>query len=258
METPQAEKNVERRTEERVGAGLNVVMRRVSGRCEVGKLVDITTHGYCVVSSLKGQPGEKFRIRIPGLENQLSTLRWSFEGRHGLSLEHPLHPAVLRRLHGDREPLRLAVSDVRGDAASDPSSWAAASDPLAPQREKIMRGEVSLPGLLKRKAPKRDGKLLCGLISRSTNRAAREDRLEERFSPPARDICLRVANAEVEARDMSASGLAIVAELEDLQIGTEVPVEFEGFEEMSGRIVWARSGLVGLSLPADSIDLTVN
>jgi len=258
MESQLTERNVDRRTEERLGLELNVVMRRVSGRCKVGKLVDVTTHGYCVVSAMWGQPGEKFWIRIPGLESQLSTLRWSFEGRHGLALEHPLHPAVLRRLRGDQVPLEAVVGDFSDSAASDPSRWVEASDPLAPRRERILRGEVSLPGLLKRKEPKRDGKSICGLISRSASGPFREKRIEERFSPPEQGLCLRVENEAVEVRDMSASGLGVAAKLEDPQIGAEIAVEFEGFEEITGRIVWVREGLAGLSLPADSLDLTVN
>ena len=65
---------------------------------------------------------------------------------------------------------------------------------------------------------------------------------------------LTVGAHPAQVRNVSASGLKVAATL-NADVGTRVAVEFEGFDTMAARVVWRRAEEMGLSLPADSLEL---
>lgn len=75
-------------------------------------------------------------------------------------------------------------------------------------------------------------------------------------------ICIRAPSKVVidgesgSVRNVSASGLrAFMPHTLDREIGDKVPVEFDGFEPIKGRIVWMNQTELGISLPPQTIEL---
>jgi hypothetical protein len=60
-------------------------------------VVDLSTHGCGLELTSHLSVGERVWLKLPGLENWRAEVRWSEDGRAGLSFVTPFHPAVVDR-----------------------------------------------------------------------------------------------------------------------------------------------------------------
>jgi hypothetical protein len=186
-------------------------------------------------------------LKLSGLESQMVSVIWNNGTTAGVEFDRSLHPTVAARY------LPMAGSHAAIYAASHPS----ANDHLLSRREQIVAGisgsEIS--PLQRRKKP--TGLGISGKINRAFERKA-DHRYELRYGDnldqhPGQ---VMIDNSAGSICNVSSSGLrAIMPKALNHQIGEEVPVQFEGFEPILGRVVWMNQTELGISLPPQSIDL---
>lgn len=228
---------IERRSVRRGGCSHAATVRRRGCFAIHARIADLTADGCRIEGAGPFPAAGEVWVRIEGLESLPSRAIWSQFGLVGTRFDRPLHPAVVARYLPAASRMTLIG---RREAAPTPLD-----DELAAlaQRAEIMR----------RVADSERGPLAT--VKRQRPRQA-EHRCEERFGDAIRTgpMQLTVGSCPAQVRDVSASGLRLRVALE-CEIGEKVPVAFEGFEPMEGRVVWRRGSETGLSLPPESLAL---
>lgn len=239
---------VECRTMRRSACAFDIIVRE-RGRSAVACLTtDLTPYGARLSGVRRFEPDSEMWLRLPGLESQTVRVIWSQGGTIGVAFVQPLHSAVFARfLPADT---RLTLVDAPAMPLTMPSEIAALS-----RREQILRGFGGAQEGPQCSIKKPLGGGMSAMIRRSVTRRANH-RGEQRFADEVRTgpMRLMVDNYPAKVRNVSASGLRIVADL-DADVGTRVAVEFDGFDAMAGRIVWRRAEEIGVSLPPNSLAL---
>lgn len=96
---------------------------------------------------------------------------------------------------------------------------------------------------------------MFGRISRTVSRQS-DTRAETRYAGAIPEgTALAVEGAPAGVINVSRSGMKICGELGEREIGENLSVEFDGFEPMTGRLVWMNGPEAGIALPAHSIGL---
>lgn len=233
----------ERRRHGRAPLGIAVAVReRSRSACEV-RLVDFSALGCRVDGLVVIDRAAQLFVKLPGLESQPVRLAWLDGNRAGLEFEAQLHPAVAARF-------LPASGSIAARTVSTP-----AYDPLLSRREQIMAGIAGsdLSPLQRKKQP--SGLGMFGRIDRRVSRQA-DHRAERRYSDAVpQGTRLAVEGELAKALNVSPSGMKIRAQLGERTIGDELKVEFEGFPEMTGQLVWLSGQDAGISLPPQSIEL---
>ncbi|MCE2843171.1 MAG: hypothetical protein ACK564_04510 [Novosphingobium sp.] len=238
---------VEKRRAPRAPLGIDASMRERGRTALDVKVLTFSAFG-CQVTGFLPTSGEgQAWLKLPGLESQAVTVIWN-NGQHiGVEFERPLHPSVAARY------LPAAGSHAANYAAANP----AANDRLLSRREQIMAGIVAsdFSPLQRTKKPSKLG--MFGKISRMTVRKA-DHRNEPRYGDNLHQGPSKVMidGESGSVRNVSASGIrAFMPHVLDREIGDKVPVEFDGFEPIKGRIVWMNQTELGISLPLHTIEL---
>jgi hypothetical protein len=86
----------ERRTCERHELPLEITVRAPGGWSKPATLRSLSAGGCTVTGADLSEVGERYWVRLPGLESQLATLDRSEGSRATLIFCNPLHPAVVR------------------------------------------------------------------------------------------------------------------------------------------------------------------
>lgn len=233
----------ERRRHGRAPLGITVAMRERSRSAHDVRLVDFTALGCRIEGALVIDRGAQLFIKLPGLESQPVRLVWLEGSQAGFEFEAQLHPAVAARF-------LPANGSIAARNVNSP-----AYDPLLSRREQIMAGIAGsdLSPLQRKKQP--TGLGLLGRIDRRVSRQA-DHRAEQRYAdavPQGTQLAIEGALAKVV--NVSPSGMKIRADLAEHEIGDPVRVEFEGFPELTGQLVWINGPDAGISLPPHSIEL---
>lgn len=235
----------ERRRQGRAPIGIAMSVRERSRSAMQTQLVDFTALGCQVDGLVVIQRDAQFYVKLPGLESQPARLIWTDGNRAGLEFEAQFHPAVAARF--------LPASGSH--AAHSIAASSALHDPLLSRREQIMAGiAVSDHSPLQRKKQP-TGMGMFGRIDRRVSRQA-DHRAERRYSdavPPSTQLA--VEGELAKALNVSPSGMKVRGNLTAREIGDPVRVEFEGFPEMTGQLVWMSGQEAGISLPPHSIEL---
>ena len=225
-------------------------MRERSRSAAPATVQDISTDGCRIESGGVPLEGHHIWVKLDGLESQSGRVEWSAGYVAGISFAQPLHPAVAARYTAAANDLDLASHDP-GPFASN----VVGLEPLRSRREQIICGitQGDRSPLNRKKAPSGAG--LAGIVSRQVVRRA-DHRHEERFSDvrTTAPMALTIDRHAAQVENVSPSGLCVRAPI-DADIGTHVPVEFEGCEPIRAQLVWLAQGRAGLSLPTASIDL---
>lgn len=239
---------VERRTMRRAGCAMDVTVRKRGRFAVAAATADLTPYGARLLGAGPFEPDTEMWLRMPGLESQTVRVVWSQGATTGVAFTQPLHTAVFARFLPADSRLTLV------DAIAVPKILPADVARL-PRREQIVRGYGAMQEGPQRHDKKPTGGGLAGTIRRTVTRHA-EHRAEERFADTLRTgpMRLTVGAHPAQVRNVSASGLKVAATL-NADVGTRVAVEFEGFDTMAARVVWRRAEEMGLSLPADSLEL---
>lgn len=238
---------VEKRRAPRAPLGIDALMRE-RGRTALGvKVLTFSAFGCQIAGYIASARDGQAWLKLPGLESRSVNVIWSRDAGLGVEFDQPLHPSVAARY------LPAAGSHAANWAASP----ASANDSLLSRREQIMAGIVAsdCSPLQRRKKP--SGLGMFGKISRTRAREA-DHRGEQRYGEnlecgPSKVV---IEGLSGSVRNVSASGLrAFMPQVLECQIGDKVPVEFEGFEPVKGRIIWMNQTEIGLSLPPQTIEL---
>lgn len=238
---------VEKRRAARAPLGIDASMRERGRTAFDVKVLTFSAFGCQIAGFYPAAADHQAWLKLPGLESQSVTVIWN-NGQHiGVEFEYPLHPSVAERY------LPAAGSHAAVYAATHP----AANDRLMSRREQIMAGIAAsdFSPLQRRKQP--SGLGLLGKITRMTVRNA-DHRTEPRYGENLQQGPSKVLidGDSGSVRNVSASGLrAFMPHVLDREIGEKVPVEFEGFAPIKGRIVWMNQTELGISLPAQTIEL---
>lgn len=238
---------VEKRRAARAPLGIAASMRERGSTAVDVNVLTFSAFGCQVAGYIPTSRDGQAWLKLPGLESQAVTVVWVKGHNIGVEFERPLHPSVATRY------LPAAGSHAAVYAATHP----AANDRLMSRREQILAGVAAsdFSPLQRRKKP--SGLGLFGKINRTTIRKA-DHRDEPRYGDnlhhgPSRVIIDGTAGS---VRNVSASGIrAIMPHAIDREIGEKVPVEFEGFAPIRGRIVWINQTELGISLPPHTIEL---
>jgi len=238
---------VEKRRAPRAPLGIDASMRERGRTAMDVKVLTFSAFGCQVSGYFPATAYGQAWLKLPGLESQAVTIMWNNGTSLGVEFERPLHSSVAARY------LPAAGSHAAVYAASPQ----AANDRLLSRREQIMAGIAAsdFSPLQRRKKP--SGLGMFGKISRMTVRQV-DHRNEPRHGDnlhqgPSKVIIDAVAGS---VRNVSASGLrAFMPQVLEREIGEKVPVEFEGFDPIKGRIVWMNQTEVGISLPPQTIEL---
>jgi hypothetical protein len=235
----------ERRRHGRAAVGIWMSVRERSRSAMQAQLVDFSGLGCQVDGLMVVQRDSQFYIKLPGLESQPARLVWLDGNRAGLEFEAQFHPAVAARF--------LPASGSH--AAHSIATSAQAHDPLLSRREQIMSGiAVSDHSPLQRKKQP-TGLGMLGRIDRRVSRQA-DHRAERRYSDAIpHDTQLAVEGELAKVVNVSPSGMKVRGNLAAREIGDPVRIEFEGFPEMTGQLVWLSGPDAGISLPPHSIEL---
>ncbi|MEY4953683.1 MAG: hypothetical protein RL299_2107 [Pseudomonadota bacterium] len=233
----------ERRRHGRAPLGIPIAARERSRSASEVRLVDFTALG-CRVSGLTvADRRAQLFIKLPGLESQPVHLVWIDGNDAGLEFEAQLHPAVAARF-------LPASGSIAARNVNAPSH-----DPLLSRREQIMAGIASsdMSPLQRKKQP--SGLGLVGRIDRRVSRQA-DHRAERRYSDAVpQGTRLAVEGEQAIVVNVSPSGMKVCGTLIAREIGDPVRIEFEGFPEMTGQLVWMSGSDAGISLPPQSIEL---
>lgn len=233
----------ERRRHGRAPLGIAISVRERSRSATEARLVDFTALGCRVSGLMVIDRSAQLFVKLPGLESQPVRLAWIDGNDAGLEFEAQLHPAVASRFL----PANGSIAARNVNAPSH--------DPLLSRREQIMAGIAGsdMSPLQRKKQP--SGLGLFGRIDRRVSRQV-DHRAERRYSdavPPGTQLA--VEGELAKALNVSPSGMKVRGNLIAREIGDPVRVEFEGFPEMTGQLVWLSGTEAGISLPPQSIEL---
>lgn len=233
-------------------SGLPLSLRARGAHAQPATLSDLSCTG-CRIEGIKVRCDDTpFWIRLPGIESKAARVVWANQGEAGFEFERPLHPAVAQQITGPGQAIY-----AEGNPAPAEELPEVTSKPSLSRREQIMAGYVlPTPGILVGKKPLAGGSSMSGLVRRTSRRTS-DHRSEPRFDPPeAAGIGFVVGDRPARISDISPSGVRVADELPQ-EIGEQVQVRFADCEAMAAQVVWKRSGMSGLALPAGAIDLTV-
>lgn len=234
----------ERRRQGRAPLEIEVFVRERSRSANSARLIDLNSFGCCVENVVLVQRDAQAWVRLPGLESLGVRLVWSDGIRFGFEFDTPLHPAVAMRF--------LPASGSHGAATL---SRAANHDPLLSRREQIMSGIAGSDHspLQRKKQP--SGLGIMGRINRTVSRQV-DHRAERRYGDAVPEsTALSIADVPVRVVNVSPSGMKVRGDLGERDIGDELPVAFDGFEPMTGQLVWISGRDAGIALPPHSIEL---
>jgi len=237
----------EKRRAPRAPLGIAASMRERGGTASDVRVLTFSAFGCQVAGYVPTSNDGQAWLKLPGLESQAVTVVW-IKGHHvGVEFDRPLHPSIATRY------LPAAGSHAAVYAATHPAS----NDRLMSRREQILAGVIASDFSPLQRHKKPSGLGMSGKITRTTVRKV-DHRDEQRYGDdlhhgPTRVIIDGTAGS---VRNVSASGIrAIMPYAIDREIGEKVPVEFEGFEPIKGRIVWINQTELGISLPPHTIEL---
>lgn len=246
MENQARTQHPERRIAERLPMQQIVSFRQPGGDRLSAVLTEITPLGCRLVGTPEFALEDTVWVWIGALEGRPARVTWNEGGTTGLNFLQPLHPAVVAR---------ISTLDQFGAPVQERKRERAPSGSGLPQsrREQILTSYVATPRVLRAKNPA-GGKTMGGMIRRNTARVV-DMRREPRYAAPAdASDKLLVAGAITDVRNISRSGM-LISGATDKEIGQRVVSQFAGCESITGRVAWKRGSLVGISLPANSIDL---
>lgn len=235
----------ERRRHGRAPLNLLAAFRERSRSAIDVQVTDFTGLGCRIEGAVPVDRSAQMFIKLPGLESQPARLVWIEGMTAGFEFEAQLHPAVAARFmpaQGSHAALTI-LSATHGH------------DPLLSRREQILAGIAgsSLSPLQRKKKP--TGLGMFGRIDRRVSRAT-DTRAERRYSDAVPEgTGLAVEGSEARVLNVSPSGMKISAQLTEKNIGDAIVLEFEGFPEMTGQLVWMSGGEAGISLPEQAIEL---
>lgn len=233
----------ERRRHGRAPLGIAISVRERSRSATEARLVDFSALGCRVNGLVVIDRSAQFFVKLPGLESQPVRLAWLDGCEAGLEFEAQLHPAVASRF-------LPATGSIAARTINAPSH-----DPLLSRREQIMAGIAGsdMSPLQRKKQP--SGLGMFGRIDRRVSRQV-DHRAERRYSdavPPSTQLA--VEGELTKVLNVSPSGMKVRGNLIAREIGDPVRIEFEGFPEMTGQLVWMSGTEAGISLPPQSIEL---
>lgn len=238
---------VEKRRAPRAPLGIDAAMRE-RGRTAIDVTVSTFSAYGCQIEGYvpKYRDGQAW-LKLSGLESQLVSVVWNNGTTYGVEFDKPLHPSVAARYL----PMAGSHAEIHG------TSHRSAEDHLQSRREQIVAGIVSsdISPLQRRKKP--TGLGISGKITRTFQRNA-DHRHELRHGDNLDQGpgLVTIDASEGSVRNVSPSGLRVfLPKALDREIGEEVPVLFEGFEPILGRVVWVKQTELGISLPPQSIEL---
>ncbi|MCC6926463.1 hypothetical protein [Novosphingobium sp.] len=235
----------ERRRHGRAQLGIAVAVRERSRSAMEVRLVDFSALGCRVDGLVVISRDAQLFVKLPGLDSQPARLAWLEGGRAGLEFDAQLHPAVAARFL----PAQGSI------AARTISTPADGYDPLLTRREQIMAGIAGSDMSPLQRSKKPTGLGLTGRIDRRVSRKVNH-RGERRYSDAVPEgTQLAVEGELAKVVNVSSSGLRVHADLRAREIGDPVRVEFEGFPEMTGQLVWMNGPNAGISLPPQAIEL---
>ncbi len=246
-------KFTEQRRAKRNGVQLNCTVRERSRSAVDATINDFSASGIRIQSNGVPLPGNQIWVRLSGLDSLTGRVAWTNGNLAGVEFERPLHPAVALRF----EP-RARQDTATYTEGQAPASNVVALDPLLSRREQIMQGVAGSDHspLKRRKQPTGAG--IMGSISRTVARNS-DHRNEARYSDitTTGHMALTIGTQSAQVEDVSSSGIRIRAELM-IEIGGTLPITFEGFDPIDGKLVWMGNGEAGISLPPASLELHGN
>jgi hypothetical protein len=246
MENQARTSQPERRIAERLPMQQVVSFRPAGGDRLSAVLSDITPIGCRLSGTPEFAVEDTVWIWIGALEGRPTRVAWHEGGTTGLNVLQPLHPAVVAR---------ISTLDHWGAPVQERKRERVPSGPGLPEsrRDQILTSYVATPRVLRAKAPA-GGKTMSGMIRRNTARVI-DMRREPRYPAPAdASDKLLVGGAITEVQNISPSGM-LISGATDRKVGQRVVSQFAGCEPITGRVAWMRDNLVGIALPANSIDL---
>ncbi|NCU10807.1 MAG: hypothetical protein GXC70_01365 [Sphingomonadaceae bacterium] len=235
---------IDRRRQGRAPLGIEVFIRERSRSAASARLTDLSSFGCCVEDMVLVHRDAQVWIRLPGLESLSVRLVWSDGARFGFEFDTPLHPAVASRFMPSAGSHAAASINRRSD-----------HDPLLSRREQIMSGIAGsdLSPLQRKKKP--SGLGIMGRINRVVARQV-DHRAERRYGDAVpENTALSIGDLPMRVINVSPSGMKVRGDLGEREIGEELPVAFDGFEPMTGQLVWMNGTEAGIALPPHSIEL---
>lgn len=234
----------ERRRQGRAPLGIEVFTRERSRSATSARLTNLSSFGCCVENMVLVQRDAQVWIRLPGLESLSVRLVWNDGTRFGLEFDTPLHPTVACRF-----------LPSAGSHAAASINRPLGHDPLLSRREQILSGIAGSDHSPLQRKKKPSGLGIMGRISRTVARQV-DHRAERRYGDAVpENTALSIGDVPVRVINVSPSGMKVRGELGERDIGDEVPVAFDGFEPMTGQLVWICGTDAGIALPPQSIEL---
>lgn len=239
--------SLEKRRSGRPPAGLEAALRERGSSAVQVSVTDISAYGCRITGHFRSNPQAQIWLKLAGLSSLPVNVVWSEGQVMGVEFETPLHPAVAQRFMPTAGSHAAYGANQNGQARGE----------LLSRREQIIAGIAGsdLSPLQRRKRP--SGLGLSGRISRSYQRKTDhrfEFRYAEGLQEGPREVGIDGLLAQVA--NVSSSGLKVqLDEPNGREIGDNVQVEFEGFPEVTGTIVWIKQAELGISLPPKTIEL---
>ncbi|HEX4848877.1 MAG TPA: hypothetical protein VFV30_12090 [Novosphingobium sp.] len=236
---------IERRRQGRAVLGIPVSVRERGRSALTARLADLTSFGVRIDDMVLVQPGAQLWVKLPGLESLSVQLVWSSGASAGFVFDTPLHPAVAARF--------MPAKGSHADAAL--TLPVHGHDPLLSRREQIMAGIAGSDHSPLQRKKKPSGMGLYGRINRTVSRQA-DTRAERRYGDAVPEgTALSIGGTPAEVLNVSPSGLKVRCDMGERDIGTELGIAFDGFEPMTGQLVWINGPEAGIALPPQSIEL---
>jgi hypothetical protein len=249
MDDENSAPQAERRRASRASIELVASVREVGQHRVPAQVTSFSRFGCGMTGPLVRSAENAMWVRLPGLEAQCATVRWSTTEACGVEFAHPLHPAVASTFMGpSAEPDPVPGPTVFPTAPDTAGQWPDS------RRHQILQGQAERsynPLSVKTRAGG-DG-TLSGLIRRHKARVA-DHRHELRYPAPAKLREMPVQGQATAVLDISNSGLRLGRQLSGT-IGDPVMLHFAGFEAVEATLVWTGNEATGLSMPENSIEL---
>lgn len=235
----------ERRRQGRAPLGIAVSVRERSRSAMSARLVDLSSFGARIEGVVLISPDAQAWVRLPGLESLSVRLAWSRDGSVGVEFDTPLHPAVAARF--------LPASGSHAAAALLGGTLDA--DPLLSRREQIMAGIAGTDHSPLQRKKRPSGLGMGGRIARAVSRQT-DTRAERRYGNAIPEgTALAIEGTPAKVLNVSPSGIKVFGHWADKEIGEDMAVAFEGFEDMTGQLVWMNGSEAGIALPPQAIEL---
>lgn len=235
----------ERRRQGLASLGIEVFVRERSRSAMAARLLDMSSFGARIEGMVVVNPGAQLWLKLPGLDSLAVRPVWSEPGVIGLEFETPLHPAVAARF----------LPAAGSHAAERINRPGQNGDPLLSRREQIMAGIAGSDQSPLQRKKKPTGLGMAGRISRLIPREA-EHRAERRYGDAVPEgTALAIEGAPARVLNVSPSGMKVCGDLTEKDIGDSIAVNFDGFDEMTGQLIWIRGTEAGIALPPQSIEL---